>query len=390
MFWGQGDWISSILWFIILLFIFWLGPRMMLMQVLSALEREANEMEVLARKAEEKVSSAVSKKRDRNVRKRISEFLDFFSIYPIDLDPAGIIKKLDHLVKNSEQKVREFLRSINPEISKIRERDLKAALSGAITARQIVKIVRHYVETVKKYKMFQLALLLQMQLPMIKNLLKASVKATEAFINETPIGDSIGPLVAAKLMKGKGKVFEEEEFVVERVEIGDKKVFVAKALGPGATTGYPGKFLKKFMKTNKVTRIVTVDAALKLEGEATGSVAEGVGVAIGGIGVERYEIEEIAVKHGIRLDAIAIKQSHEEALQPMKKEILMSMDRVIEKLGEIVKSANRREKILIIGVGNTCGVGNSEKSAHEAEEKLKEIYKKLEREDKNKKKKGFI
>lgn len=390
MFWGQGDWISSILWFIILLFIFWLGPRMMLMQVLSALEREANEMEVLARKAEEKVSSAVSRKRDRNVRKRISEFLDFFSIYPIDLDPAGIIKKLDHLVKNSEQKVREFLRSINPEISKIRERDLKAALSGAITARQIVKIVRHYVETVKKYKMFQLALLLQMQLPMIKNLLKASVKATEAFINETPIGDSIGPLVAAKLMKGKGKVFEEEEFVVERVEIGDKKVFVAKALGPGATTGYPGKFLKKFMKTNKVTRIVTVDAALKLEGEATGSVAEGVGVAIGGIGVERYEIEEIAVKHGIRLDAIAIKQSHEEALQPMKKEILMSMDRVIEKLGEIVKSANRREKILIIGVGNTCGVGNSEKSAHEAEEKLKEIYKKLEREDKNKKKKGFI
>ncbi len=390
MFWGQGDWISSLLWFIFLFFILWLGPRMMLMQVLSALEREANEMEALARKAEEKVSSAVSRKRDRNVRKRISEFLDFFSIYPVDLDPAGIIKKLDHLVKNSEQKVREFLRSINPEISKIRERDLKAALSGAITARQIVKIVRHYVETVKKYKMLQLALLLQMQLPMIKNLLKASVKATEAFINETPIGDSIGPLVVAKLMKGKGKVFEEEEFVVERVEIGDKKVFVAKALGPGATTGYPGKFLKKFMKTNKITRIVTVDAALKLEGEATGSVAEGVGVVIGGIGVERYEIEEIAVKHGIRLDAIAIKQSQEESLQPMKKEILRSMDRVIEKLGEIVKSANRREKILIIGVGNTCGVGNSEKSVHEAEEKLKEIYKKLEREDKNKKKKGFI
>ena len=389
MFWGHGDWVSTLLWFIFLILFLWLGPRMMLIQVLSVLEREANEMEMLARKAEEKVSFAISRKKDRKIRQKVSEFLDFFSIYPVDLDPAGIIRKLDHLVKNSEQKVRNFLINLNPKITKTQEKDLKAALGGAITARQIAKIVRHYVEIVKKYKMLQLALLLQMQLPLIKNLLKASVKATEAFINEVPIGDSIGPLVTAKLMKGRAKKFEEEEFVVVETEIAGKKVFVAKALGPGATTGYPGKFLRKFIKRKKITRIITVDAALKLESEATGSIAEGVGVAMGGIGVERYEIEEIAVKHGIMLDAIAIKQSQEEALQPMKKEILMSTKKVIEKIEEIVKLAERNERIIIIGVGNTCGVGNSPEEVEEAEKKLRSLYKKNE-ETKNKEKKKLF
>ncbi|HIQ49903.1 MAG TPA: DUF1512 domain-containing protein [Nanoarchaeota archaeon] len=378
MFWGPGDWVSTLLWFIFLIIFLWLGPRMMLFQVLNVLEKEANEMEMLAKKAEEKVSFAILRKKDKKVRQKVSEFLDFFSIYPVDLDPAGIIRKLDHLVKNSEEKVKSFLLNLNPKITKTQEKDLKAALSGAITARQIAKIVRHYVEIVKKYKMLQLALILQMQLPLIKNLLKASVKATEAFINEIPIGDSIGPLVAAKLMKGKAKKFEKEEFIVVETKIAGKKVFVAKALGPGATTGYPGKFLKKFIKRNKITRIITVDAALKLEGEATGSIAEGVGVAMGGIGVERYEIEEIAVEHGIMLDAIAIKQSHEEALQPMKKEILMSANKVVEKIEEIIRLANKNEKILIIGVGNTCGVGNSPEEAKKAEKKLKNFYKKEE------------
>ena len=371
MVWGNGDWISTLLWFFLILLFLWLGPRMMLYQVLGALEREVIEMENLAKNAEERLSKALSKKRDKRIKRKVSEFLDFFSVYPVDLDPVGIIKKLDHIVKNSEQKIREFIRSINPRINEIAELNLRAATGGAITARQIAKIVRHYFELIKKYKMLQLALLLQMQIPIIKNLLKASVKATDAFINSIPIGDSIGPLIAAKLMKGRKEIYKEEEFVVAHANIAGRKVFVAKALGPGATTGYPGKFLKKFIKKRKITRIITIDAALKLEGEKTGSIAEGVGVAMGGVGVERYEIEEIAVKNNIRLDAIAIKQSQEEALEPMKKEIMKSSEAVIEKIREIVKLSKPSEKILIIGVGNTSGIGNDPSSANEAEMKIK-------------------
>ena len=55
----------------------------------------------------------------------------------------------------------------------------------------------------------------------------------------------------------------------------------------------------------KIAKIITIDAAAKLEGERTGTIAEGVGVALGGIGVDRTYIENVAVKRKIPLDSIS-------------------------------------------------------------------------------------
>ncbi len=386
---GGGDWISTLLWIIFLWIFIWIGPRLMLQQTIWNLEKEVVEMEILARKAEELVYRFLPK-RGKKEKKELSYFLEFFSIPPVDLDPYGIVKKIDHILRNSEEKMAEFVRYLYPNVKREREKDFKAGLSGAIMARQIAKIVRHYLEMVKKYKNLQIALLIQMQLPMIKRLLESSVKATDAFLREIPIGDSVGPLAAAKLMKRKHKIYKEEEFVVAEGDLGGKKVFVAKAEGPGATTGYPGKFLTKFLKRNKIDRIITIDAALKLEGEKTGSVAEGVGVAMGGVGVERYEIEKIAQEKGIRLDAIIVKQSNEEALSPMKKEIFEAVPFVLERLEKMLSMGRKNEKVLIIGVGNTSGVGNDIKSAEEVERRLRNVYKKMEQMEKNKKKRKFF
>ena len=41
---------------------------------------------------------------------------------------------------------------------------------------------------------------------------------------------------------------------------------------------------------NEVSLIVMVDAGLKLEGEDSGYVVDGVGAAIGGVGVEKFKI----------------------------------------------------------------------------------------------------
>ncbi len=386
MFFGTGDWLSTLLWILFLWIFIWIGPRLMLQQVIWNLEKEVLEMEALAKKAE-LMLLRVLPKRTKKEKDEISNFLDFFSILPVNLDPYGIVKKIDHIVRNSETRLREFVRYIYPGISRTKEMDLKSAIGGAITSRQIAKIVRHYLELTKKYKNLQIALLIQMQIPMIKKILEASVSATDAFLKEIPIGDSIGPLVTAKLMKNKHKIYKEEEFVVAEGEIGGKKIFVAKALGPGATTGYPGKFLNKFLKRNKIDRIITVDAALKLEGEKTGSVAEGTGVAMGGIGVERYEIEEIASKKGIRLDAVIIKQSNEEALKPMTPEIMKSANTVIKRIENLLKMNSKKEKILLIGVGNTCGVGNNPEAAKEVERKLKRLHREMKKREAEKKKK---
>lgn len=377
-----GDPVSLIVTIIFFLIFIVFGPRIMTTQAVLKLEREVYVLEDIANKSKNLVIHKISKKPDKKLKESVSGFMNFFAISPVGTDPYGIIKKLDHVVKRSDRRLLYFTNEIAPSYSHIEKMNIKGALTGAITTHTIAKIVRHYLELVKKYNLYQLAMVVQMQIPLIMRISKASMGATHAFIDGVPIGDGIGPLVTASLMKGRINVFEKEEFAVSKTRMEGKDVWVCKASGPGASTGYPGKFLIKFLKRNKIDRIITIDAALKLEGEKTATIAEGVGVAMGGIGVDRYEIEEIAVKKNIPLDAIAIKVSDEDALKPMKKVIFDSVPRVQKVLTRNIKRGKRREKILVMGVGNTCGVPNSYKGLARTKESLRKHLKKTEKKKK--------
>lgn len=366
------DWVSLIIWFIIAIIFFLFGPRLMVTQSLLKLEKEAEDLEEMAEKSENYVIHSINKKSNPALRKSVRNFMEFFAIGPISIDPYGVIKKLDHVIRNSDEKFKYFVSQVAPDFSKEKQMNIKNALEGAITTYQIAKIVRHYVELIKKYKMFQLAMIIQMQIPLISRIAKASMKATQALAEGVPIGDGIGALVAANLIKKNSlKVYDNYEFAVAKSQINGNDVWVSKAVGPGASTGYPGKFLIEFFKKQKIDRMITIDAASKLEGEKTGSIAEGVGVAMGGSGVDRYEIEEVAVKKNIPLDAVVIKVSEEEALEPMKKEIYDAVPEAIENIKDIVKRYNKKEKILILGVGNTCGIGNSIEEIKDVEKVIK-------------------
>ena len=380
---GDGDWTSTIIWLVLFVFFIFFGPRLMVAQSVLKLEKSVLELEQLAQKSRKHIIRTI--KGGQKKKSSINSFMEFFAVPPISLDPYGVIKKLDHVMKNSENRFKYFVNQISPESSEVNKANLKGALAGAITTHQIAKIVRHYLMLVKKYKMVQLAMVILMQIPLVERVAKAAEKATKAFVDGVPIGDGIGPLVAANLMKGKTKTYKEEEMVVCKTKIGKKNIFVAKALGPGANTGHPGKFLQKFIKKNNIKRIITVDAAMRLEGEKPGTVAEGVGVAMGGVGVERYEIEAIAVKRKMPLDAVGIKVSDEEALGPMKKEIFDSVPEAIDYVKESLKRANK-DKVLIIGVGNTCGVGNNYKDVEKAEALIRKGIRKIKEQEK---KKGF-
>ena len=379
------DLISTVIWIILAIIFFLFGPRLMVTQTIIKIEKEVTELEEMAEKSKNYVIQSISKKPSPTLKTSVKNFMEFFAVGPVSIDPYGVIKKLDHIIRNADEKFNYFTRQIAPGFSKEKQKNIKNALQGAITTHQIAKIVRHYLELIKKYKMFQLAMVIQMQIPLITRIAKAAMRATQAFVEGIPIGDSIGPLVAANLVKkDKVKIFEEHEFIVAKSKIDGKDVWVSKAEGPGASTGYPGKFLKKFFKKQKIDRIITIDAALRLEGEKTGIVAEGVGVAMGGSGVDRYEIEEIVVKKNIPLDAVAIKVSQEEALEPMKKEIFDAVPNAIENIKDILKRHKKKERVLIIGVGNSCGIGNSIEELKGLEKKLKTHIKK--KEEKKKKK----
>jgi len=102
-----------------------------------------------------------------------------------------------------------------------------------------------------------------------------------------------------------------------------------------------------------------VDAAAKLEGERTGQVAEGVGAAIGDPGPEKYKIEEVATKYKIPLDAVTIKESIEEAVSTMRKEIVEGVEAAVERVKNIIRTRTKEGDVVILaGIGNTIGVGN--------------------------------
>ncbi len=241
----------------------------------------------------------------------------------------------------------------------------------------MAKIVRHYVELIRKTKSYQIALILQMQMPLIERMAKSLYRGTKSLARGEPIGDGLGPFVAANLIANKRVLEIEKDIVMAKINMKGRSVFVMKAKGPGGRLGNPGKAVEKIVRKRRIARIVTVDAAAKLEGEKTGSVAEGVGVAMGGPGVERSYIEDAAVKHRIPLDSIIVKMSSEEAITPMKKTIKDSVGSVMESINRSLDRTKRGESVVLIGVGNTSGIGNSGKAAKEVEKWVNKYHSKM-------------
>jgi hypothetical protein len=201
---------------------------------------------------------------------------------------------------------------------------------------------------------------LQMVMPMLLQEAEALNKAIGTFKVGQPIGDGIGPMIVGKLMLNKEKKIVAKETVVSEDQYSGRTIYLMKAEGPAGSVGEPGTAVEKLINEMGVNidSIIMIDAALKLEGEKTGELAEGVGAAIGGIGVDRFQIEEVATKHGIPVYAVIIKQSVLDAITVMKKEIAESIEKVTKSVFSVVEERTKEgDKVLIIGVGNTLGVG---------------------------------
>jgi len=145
--------------------------------------------------------------------------------------------------------------------------------------------------------------------------------------------------------------------VWSETEYEGRKLYLMKAKGPLSTVGRPGDAVESIVTQNKPDRILMVDAALKLEGEESASIAHGFGAAIGGIGTERFQIEEVATKYNIPIFAIVIKQSVKEAITLMSKDVANKAEEVRNQVYELIKENTKSgQSILVIGVGNTLGV----------------------------------
>jgi len=289
--------------------------------------------------------------------KKIDRFLDYFTIMPVDMDPNGIVDKVQHMVRSREDYTRTHVKSLSPSMNDFELTKVQTLLEIASSLQMIYKIVNHMFLTAKKQNNYPLILPLQMILPFIMEQAEAMKEAIPAFKTGQPVGDGIGPMVVGKMMLSHEKESIAFQTSLSKTTFEDRKLFLLKAEGPGSTVGRPSDALEIIVSDNKLDAIIMIDAALKMEGEDSASIAQGFGAAIGGIGTERFQIESIATSNNIPIFSIVVKQSVKEAITLMTKEIADTAEDVTLQVYDMIRENTKQgQSVLIIGVGNTAGV----------------------------------
>jgi len=290
----------------------------------------------------------------------VDRFLEYFTILPVDLDPNGLVHKLDHVMRTRDDRVRAEIKKLclgagDKEISKIEN-----ILEAATALNLIYKVVRHYYLMGKRTTSMFILVQLQMVMPLLLEEAEALQKAISAFKRGQPIGDGIGPMIVGKMMFGKEKKIAAKETIYSEDEYKGRKLYLLKAEGPAGTVGRPGEAISRLVGDMgiKIDTVIMIDAALKLEGEKTGDVAEGIGAAIGGIGVEKYQVEEVATRFSIPIYAVIVKQSVQDAITIMRKEIADAFEKVTNTVYSVIEDrTSEGQSVMVIGIGNTIGVG---------------------------------
>ncbi|MCW3996269.1 MAG: DUF1512 domain-containing protein [Candidatus Bathyarchaeota archaeon] len=364
---GGGDLLSQIVswafYAIFIIFIFY-GQRIQMYIMVREVENSLHKLKYIKDEGRKITIEAIKEigKPTTDPSPRVDRYLEYFTITPQSMDPAGIVAKLDHLLDVRDYRLKEEVKLMAPSAAndEVQTNNLENTLEAAMALNFIYKVVRHYYIQGKKTLSLYVIMQLQMILPMVMKEAEAYASALKAFAYGQPIGDGAGPLVAAKLMHGYPTRKLPKNCIMATVPLEGRTALIIKAEGPGGNVGKPGDAVEAVIEENegKIGCLIMIDAGLKLEGEMVGEVAEGVGAAIGGPGVDQYKIEEKLTKYRIPNYAVIVKEDIGDAVSPMRKEINDAVDKVIERVKAVmVERTKEGDKVIIVGVGNSIGVG---------------------------------
>ncbi len=365
LFGGTGDSISqilSMLFYVVFIVFLFYGQRIQMYVMIREVEGSLYKLKYIKEEGRKIAIETIKTigKPQTDPSARVDRYLEYFTISPQNMDPAGIVYKLDHILDVRDTRLKDEVKLMAPASDEVQINNLENTLEAAMALNYIYKVVRHYYIQGKKTLSLYVIMQLQMILPLVMKEAEAYASALKAFADGQPIGDGAGPLVAARLMHGYETRKVPKDCVVATVPIEGRTALIIKAEGPGGNVGKPGDAVEAVIAENKgkIANVIMIDAGLKLEGETVGEVAEGIGAAIGGPGVDQFKIEEAVVKYQIPLNAVIVKEDIGDAVSPMRKEISDSADKVIERVKNVILERTKEgDKIIIVGVGNTIGIG---------------------------------
>jgi hypothetical protein len=360
-----GDTISqilSMLFYVVFIVFLFYGQRIQMYVMIREVEGSLYKLKYMRDEGRKTAIETIKEigKPQTDPSARVDRFLEYFTISPQNMDPSGIVYKFDHILDVRDTRLKDEVKLMAPATDEVQTNNLENTLEAAMALNFIFKVVRHYYIQGKKTLSLYTIMQLQMILPLVMKEAEAYANALKAFAFGQPIGDGAGALVAARLMHGYEVRKLPKDCVVATVPLEGRTAFIIKAEGPGGNVGKPGDAVKAVIDENdgKIASVIMIDAGLKLEGEGVGEVAEGIGAAIGGPGVDQFKIEESISQYHIPINAVIVKEDIGDAVSPMRKEISDAIDKAIERVkGVLLERTKEGDKVIIVGVGNTIGIG---------------------------------
>ena len=363
---GGQDLFVILLWWIPFIFLLFYGQRINAQMTLLEIGGILNQLNRIRLIAWEETLGVLRRKGcDPKVAEdKLKQIVNSFFIYPETLDPVGVFRKIEHLLDVRDDRLLDSVKEMLPHLDEAEVRNIENLVEATTALHQLYKTVRHYYLLSKRTNNVYIIVQLQILLPQIVEYANAYYNALQAFKKGVPVGDGIGALVASRLAYELGNHslnYEEiaKDTILRKVKFEGREIYIIKAKGPGGNVGKPGEAVRTLIEDEKkkISLIVMIDAALKLEGEKTGEVAEGIGAAIGGIGVDKYKIEEVATKHKVPIYAVVIKVSLANAISIMRKEVYTSLKETIDRVKKVIlEKSNPGEGVIVVGVGNTMGI----------------------------------
>jgi len=359
---GEYSWILNLLFYAFFFVFIFYGQRIQMYVMIREVEGSLYKLKYIRDEGRKIAIETIKEigKPQSDPTAKVDRFLEYFTITPQSLDPAGVIGKLEHILDVRDTRFKDDVKLMAPATDKTQVNNLENTLEAAMALNFIYKVIRHFYLLGKKTLSLYIIMQIQMILPLVMREAEAYASALKAFADGQPIGDGAGALVAARLTYGHPTRNIAKDCVAATVPMEGRTAYVIKAEGPGGNVGKPGDAIKTIIDENegKIATIIMVDAALKLEGEEVGEVAEGVGAAIGGPGVDQFKIEESILKYHIPINAVIIKEDIGDAVSPMRKEIFDAVDKAIERIRQVILEKTKEgDNVIVAGVGNTIGIG---------------------------------
>ena len=253
---NEYSWIINIAFFAFIMLFSLYGAKFQMWQWLKQIEMglvEIKKMFVESRQTSINTFKEYGKS-EEEVEKELDRFMDFFTIMPVDLDPAGILIRLDHLLDERRDRFQEFVEDLAPDSDSSTNQNLENTLEVTQVLGLIYRVVRHFYILGKKTGSQIMIMQIQMQMPDLLRLSKAYFDAIGAFAEGKPIGDGVGPLVVTKFAREYGATSENynheisKEVGYYKVETEGRTVYALRATGPGGTVGKPGFGVKKLVE----------------------------------------------------------------------------------------------------------------------------------------------